>query len=193
MSAWFDVLSTNDVRGGIHDEAGMLRSARYLRELIEEEIKTGIPASKILLGGFSQGGAISLLTGIMLPFVLGGVFSLCGYLPMIPRVMTMEDQLMPLRLRRELAMFMGNGTNDPKVKFPWGEWSAVGLAVTGYDVDFRSYLFVFFSTISLIRLLIDTRRKGHCMHPAILSNIAEWIDFRLSLDDEDLDAGICFE
>ena len=141
MSSWFDVLSTNDVRGGTHDEVGMSRSRLYLRSLIEEDIAAGIPPSRIVLGGFSQGGAISLLTGITLPFALRGVFSLCGYLPMIPRVVTMsEDELLPAGLRQDLAIFMGNGTNDPKIKYPWGQWSAKALTTMGYQVDFRSYL-----------------------------------------------------
>ena len=141
MSSWFDVLSTNDVRGGSHDEIGMSRSRLYLQSLVEKEIDAGTPPSRIVLGGFSQGGAISLLTGISLPYVLRGVFSLCGYLPMIPRVTTMsENDLMPAPLRQGLAIFMGNGTNDPKIKHPWGQWSAKALMTMGYKVDFRSYL-----------------------------------------------------
>ncbi|MCJ1283257.1 hypothetical protein MMC26_002585 [Xylographa opegraphella] len=168
MSSWFDVLTTNDVRGGTHDEAGMARSRLYLQSLIEREIEAGIPPSRIVLGGFSQGGAISLLTGISLPFALRGVFSLCGYLPMIPRVLALsETELMPAHLRQDLAIFVGNGTNDPKIKHPWGQWSAKALVTMGYKVDFRSYL-----------------RRGHRMHPPILANIAQWIDLRIPLDEE---------
>ena len=141
MSSWFDVLSTNDVRGGLHDEVGMARSCRYLQSAIQAEIDGGIPPSRILLGGFSQGGAIALLTGTALPYALRGVFSLCGYLPMIPRVLTMEaDELMPVSIRRDMPIFIGNGTNDPKVKFPWAQWSAGALQVMDFQVDFRGYL-----------------------------------------------------
>ena len=124
MSSWFDVLSSNDVRGELHEE-GISRPRHYLQYLVQAEIEGGIPTSRIILGGFSQGGAIALLTGISSPYPLRGVFSLCGSLPMIPRILaSTEEDLMPRSIRQKAAIFIGNGTNDPKIKYPWGQWSA---------------------------------------------------------------------
>lgn len=118
------------------------KSMNYLHSLIQSEIAAGIRPSRIVLGGFSQGGAIALRTGISLPFPIRGIFSLCGYLPNTPGVVKQakEENLMSEGVRGNLKVFVGNGTNDPSVKFPWSEWSAQALKLLRFDVDFRSYL-----------------------------------------------------
>ena len=64
------------------DEPGMLKSMRSLNELITTEVDSGIPAERVVLGGFSQGGAMSLLTGLTTERKLGGVVVLSGWLPL---------------------------------------------------------------------------------------------------------------
>jgi lysophospholipase-1 len=64
------------------DEVGMLRSSRQINELISAEIDAGVNPSRIVLGGFSQGGAMSLLTGLTSERKLGGVAALSAWLPL---------------------------------------------------------------------------------------------------------------
>jgi predicted esterase len=62
------------------DEAGITRSQQYVHSLIAKEIEKGIPSERIVLGGFSQGGAMSLMSGVTAPTRLGGIFGLSCYL-----------------------------------------------------------------------------------------------------------------
>lgn len=70
----FDELQANE------DDAGIRRSQAYLHSLIATEIEKGIPSDRIVLGGFSQGGAMSLMSGVTCPTKLGGIFGLSCYL-----------------------------------------------------------------------------------------------------------------
>lgn len=64
------------------DEPGMLNAVRKLNELITAEVDAGIPADRIIIGGFSQGGAMSLLTGLTSERRLGGIVVMSGWLPL---------------------------------------------------------------------------------------------------------------
>jgi predicted esterase len=66
----------------VEDEDGMLTSVELIRGLIGDEIRSGIDPSRIVLGGFSQGGAMSLLTALTLDFKLAGVVCMSGWLPL---------------------------------------------------------------------------------------------------------------
>ena len=79
------------------DEDGMLRSAASIRKLIEEEIGLGIDSSRILLGGFSQGGAMSLLTALTSDFKLAGVACLSGWLPL-------QNKIKSVRMRHQVLV-----------------------------------------------------------------------------------------
>lgn len=70
----FDDIQQNE------DEAGITRSQAYIHSLIAKEIEKGIPSERIVLGGFSQGGAMSLMSGVTAPTRLGGIFGLSCYL-----------------------------------------------------------------------------------------------------------------
>jgi predicted esterase len=80
MPGWYDISNFSDLATRTEDEVGCQRSAKYFHQLIDEEIKSGIPSERIVLGGFSQGGAISLLAGVTAPNKLGGIFGLSCYL-----------------------------------------------------------------------------------------------------------------
>jgi phospholipase/carboxylesterase len=79
MRAWYDILQLG---GGPEDEAGIRASQKTIEDLIAEERRRGIPASRIVLAGFSQGGAIALQTALRLPEPLAGVMALSTYLPL---------------------------------------------------------------------------------------------------------------
>lgn len=80
MPSWFDIYSFG--LNAEEDEEGMLKSSRSISELITAEIKAGISESRIVLGGFSQGGAMSLLTGLQPDRNLAGLAVLSGWLPL---------------------------------------------------------------------------------------------------------------
>jgi len=67
MPGWYDIADFGDLANRSDDEAGILRSQKVFHTLIEDEIKSGIPTERIVLGGFSQGGAMSLMAGITSP------------------------------------------------------------------------------------------------------------------------------
>ena len=78
MRAWYDIIEISTSRG--QDEAGIKHSAGKINDLIELEISRGIPASKIILAGFSQGGAMALYVGLRYPEKLAGIMALSAYL-----------------------------------------------------------------------------------------------------------------
>ncbi|OXA37047.1 acyl-protein thioesterase 1 [Folsomia candida] len=80
MPSWFDIRSL-DKNDGNEDEQGVKNASQDIVKMIDDEIKAGIPADRILLGGFSQGAALSLYTGLTGPHSLAGLVILSGYLP----------------------------------------------------------------------------------------------------------------
>jgi len=80
MPSWFDIRSL-DKNDNNEDESGVKKASELINKMIEDEVKAGIPASRIVLGGFSQGGALSLYTGLTGSNLLAGVLVLSGYLP----------------------------------------------------------------------------------------------------------------
>ncbi len=75
----FDIIQFGS---GIEDEPGMLKTVRLLNEIITAEVDAGIPANRIIIGGFSQGGAMSLLTGLTTERKLGGIVAMSAWLPL---------------------------------------------------------------------------------------------------------------
>lgn len=80
LLAWYDLRSSNFVEQ--EDEAGLRVGQHYYESLIRREINRGISPHRIVIGGFSQGCALSLMTGIRFAERLGGVFGMSGYLPL---------------------------------------------------------------------------------------------------------------
>uniref|UniRef100_A0A8C6ANC9 palmitoyl-protein hydrolase n=1 Tax=Monodon monoceros TaxID=40151 RepID=A0A8C6ANC9_MONMO len=80
MPSWFDLMGLSP--DAPEDEAGIKKAAESVKALIEHEMKNGIPANRIVLGGFSQGGALSLFTALTCPRPLAGTVALCCWLPL---------------------------------------------------------------------------------------------------------------
>ena len=131
MRAWYDIVSL-DSRG--HDEAGIRRSAAAIEELIAREIERGVPASRIVLAGFSQGAAMALFTGLRYPDALGGIIALSGYLPLAD---ALPDEA--AAANRQLEVFQAHGRHDEVVPHALGHGSAELLRAAGYAVDWREY------------------------------------------------------
>ena len=80
MPSWFDLLSLDPA--GKEDEVGIKKAHQLVEMLIEEEVKAGIPSERIMLGGFSQGGALALYTALNCKQRLGGVIALSCWAPL---------------------------------------------------------------------------------------------------------------
>jgi lysophospholipase-1 len=100
------------------DEHGMLSTVAYLTTLIDNLVKQGIPAQRIVLGGFSQGHAMALLTGLVSEYAgkLGGLVGLSGYLPLPDRIAALRDEAgLPKNVDDTVQVFLARGTADPLV------------------------------------------------------------------------------
>jgi len=135
MPGWYDILAFGDLQSD-QDEKGITKSQTYFHSLIADEVKAGIPSNRIVLGGFSQGGAMSIFSGITAPTKLGGIFGLSCYLLMHNKVHELVPSDSP---NKETPIFMGHGDSDPLVKTPWGQLTAKRLQDMGYKVDLKIY------------------------------------------------------
>jgi predicted esterase len=127
--AWYDILGlTPDAK---EDETGMRASRDAVHNLIEEEKKLGIPARRIFVGGFSQGGAIALLSALTYKEELGGILALSTYLPKV----TLKEMSAPAA-----HIWMAHGTADGIVQYRWGSMSRDALKERpGVNVAFKEY------------------------------------------------------
>lgn len=132
MRAWYDVTSTS--LGSRQDEAGIRESEQQLRALIRREVECGVPAQRIVLAGFSQGGAIALHTGLRYPERLAGIIALSSYLPLAE---TLQTEAHPDN--KELPVMMAHGTEDTVIPLALGEISCQRLKMQDYPVTWRSY------------------------------------------------------
>lgn len=136
MRAWYDILTLE--RGGPQDEAGIRESSRLLEMLIEREHERGIPYEKIVLAGFSQGGAIALHTALRYPHRLAGLMALSTYLPLQDsfdrEVLHNADAQ-----SQELPIFMAHGSSDPMLPMALGQHAHTILEKAGYEVEWHDY------------------------------------------------------
>jgi phospholipase/carboxylesterase len=132
MRAWYDI-SAADLTNRA-DLAGVRQSQAQLEALIERENARGIPAERIVLAGFSQGGAIALYAGVRHAERLAGIMALSTYL-ISPDALAGEASA----ANRGAPIFMAHGTADPIVRFQWGEASKRLLEAGGYDVEWHTY------------------------------------------------------
>ncbi|KAI8901616.1 acyl-protein thioesterase-like protein 1,2 [Globomyces pollinis-pini] len=133
MPAWYDIISL-DRENAKEDEPGMLHTVEQINGLIKAEIDAGIPSDRIILGGFSQGGAMTLLTGLTTTHKLAGLVCLSGYLPLAAKMDTLQKTT-----NKATPIFMGHGTADQVVNYQWARLSEERLKSLGYNVDFKSY------------------------------------------------------
>jgi len=132
MRAWFDIVGLD--RRSVEDEAGIRESAEGIRALVSREKERGIPAERIVLAGFSQGGAMALHTALREDQPLAGILALSTYLPLAA---TLEDEAHPANA--SVPILQAHGTADPIVPITLGEASRDRLRERGYEVDWRTY------------------------------------------------------
>jgi phospholipase/carboxylesterase len=132
MRAWYDILALD--RGAAEDDRGIRQSAEAIGALVRRERERGIAADRIVLAGFSQGGAMALFTALRWPERLGGVIALSCYLPLAA---TLPAEAHPAN--GATPVFMAHGTMDPIVPTALGEGSRDVLRARGYDVEWHTY------------------------------------------------------
>ncbi|MGH8751208.1 MAG: alpha/beta hydrolase, partial [Burkholderiales bacterium] len=132
MRAWYDI-SASDLSLR-EDEAGVRASQREIEKLIAREKQRGIAANKIVLAGFSQGGAIALQTGLRYPERLAGLVALSGYL-LLPDVLRAEATA----ANRSAPIFQAHGTHDPMVPCAMARVGCEHLVAAGYAAEWHEY------------------------------------------------------
>lgn len=154
-SAWFDLLDTNFIAR--EDEPGLKMAADYVDGLIDAEIARGIAPARIVLGGFSQGGALSLLTGLRSAHRLGGIIALSGWLPL-------ADGLASERSAKahDKPVFLGHGKLDQITPVDMAETARDRLTDWGCRVDLRTYSI------------------GHTIDRTELRDVGDWLARELS-------------
>lgn len=132
MPSWYDIAEA-DLRRR-HDEAGVRRSAAQVRALIERENERGVASERIVLAGFSQGGAIALFEGLRHPRRLAGILALSTYL-------VCEDSLLDelSAANANTPVFIAHGELDPMVGIERGEAARDRLLALGHAVQWHSY------------------------------------------------------
>jgi phospholipase/carboxylesterase len=131
MRAWYDILQLG---GGTEDDAGIRASQALVEGLIERENSRGVQARRIVLAGFSQGGAIALQTGLRHPEPLGGILALSTYLPLAATLAAERGAA-----NRNLPVFMAHGTLDPMIPIARARASRASLEALGYAVQWQEY------------------------------------------------------
>jgi phospholipase/carboxylesterase len=136
MRAWYDIFppSSHAAQPRQEDEPGLRASMAQVQALIDREIAMGVPASRIVLMGFSQGCAMTLLAGLRAPQRLAGLVALSGYLP-LPATTAAERS----EANAGLPVFMGHGEDDEIVALERGEAARDALLALGHPVEWHTY------------------------------------------------------
>ena len=132
MPSWYDIRGMDIVSR--QDEAGLRASAAEVQAVIDREVALGVPASRIILGGFSQGAVMALLTGLRAPQRLAGLLGMSGYLALAS---TTEAERSAAN--RDVPIFLGHGRQDGVVPFAAGVAARDALVALGYAVEWRDY------------------------------------------------------
>jgi phospholipase/carboxylesterase len=155
MRAWYDIVAAN--LGDRADAQGLAQSVDQVEALIADQVARGIPASRILLAGFSQGGAVTLACGLRRRAPLAGLIALSAYLPQPERAAT---ALAPGAATQPL--FMAHGSQDPVVPLAAGAHTAEVLRGLGFAVDWHAY------------------PMGHSVCAEEIDALAQWLDRRFA-------------
>ena len=131
MRAWYDIFQLG---GGAEDEEGIRASEDIVAKLIAAENAKGLPSQRIVVAGFSQGGAIALQTGLRYKERLGGILALSTYLPLSANLENERSDA-----NRDLPIFMAHGSHDDVIPLARAEQSRKMLVDSGYPVEWHRY------------------------------------------------------
>jgi phospholipase/carboxylesterase len=153
MRAWYDVLSPDF--GRAEDSNGIRQSEQDLLTLIAREVANGIPEGRIVLAGFSQGGAMALHTGVRYPQPLAGILALSCYLPLAESLAREHSEA-----SRAVPIMMAHGAADPLIPLALASQSRDRLRQHGYTVDWHSY------------------PMPHAVYPQEIRDLRDWLEER---------------
>ena len=155
MRAWYDISALSfDQRA---DEVGMRESIAEVDALIGRERDRGVPPQRLVLAGFSQGGAVALAAGLRREAGLAGIVSLSSYLPMAAQT---AAEITPAG--RATPVFQGHGTQDPMVPLSAGQRSKTALEALKVPVEWHSYPI------------------GHSVCPEEVADLRRWLGMRFA-------------
>lgn len=132
MRAWYDVLSLDLPRQ--EDAEGVYASEQAINALLEREKQRGIPAERIVLAGFSQGGVMALHTGLRYPERLAGILALSCYIPLAARLSNERGSA-----NQSTPIFITHGDYDAVIPMRYGQQSVDLLKSLGYAVEWSDY------------------------------------------------------
>ena len=150
MRAWYDIVSLE--RRGPEDESGIRASQELVEALIRRENERGIPSERIVLAGFSQGGALALVTGTRYPHKLAGIMGLSCYMLLAERFAAER-----VAANQATPIFLAHGLEDPIVAPLLGEHARAWLEAAGYPVEWHTYA------------------MPHSVCPQEVTDIANWL------------------
>ncbi len=133
MPAWYDILGL-DGKERREDEAGLRASQAQVEALIAKEKSRGVAAGRIVLAGFSQGCAMTLMTGLRHQEKLAGLIGLSGYLPLAGQLEAERHEA-----NRATPIFLVHGTQDPVIPIARARQSRDVLVAAGHDVEWHEY------------------------------------------------------
>ncbi|KAE8744481.1 hypothetical protein FOCC_FOCC008869, partial [Frankliniella occidentalis] len=131
MPAWFDLKSLD--ASGPEDESGIKKASQLIHSMIDAEVSAGIPSNRIVIGGFSQGGALALYSALTYSKPLAGVVALSCWLPL--------NKSFPSFVvgNKETPFLQCHGDCDPIVPFKWGQMTASILKGYLKSIEFKTY------------------------------------------------------
>ena len=132
MRAWYDIIAID--RRAAEDGQGIRASQALVTELIRRENARGIPSERIVVAGFSQGGAMALFCGTRYPERLAGIIGLSCY-----QVLATQFDAERLPANQNTPIFLGHGMQDPVVIPALGEAASRQLQAAGYEVEWHAY------------------------------------------------------
>ncbi|HSI46416.1 MAG TPA: dienelactone hydrolase family protein [Methylophilus sp.] len=132
MRAWYDITGLQP--NSPQDEAGIKAMQETINAMIEDEISKGIPAKRILLAGFSQGGAIAMHTATRFNQALAGVLALSTYLPLKNKLISEQHPA-----NQETPIWMAHGRSDNVIALSTAQASRQALEDAGYSVEWHEY------------------------------------------------------
>jgi len=152
MPAWYDIYA-HDIDRKV-DKKQLVASANDVAKFVDREIENGIPSERIIVAGFSQGGAVGYELALSYPKKLGGLIALSTYF-------ATKDSIEYNTINRHLPIFIGHGASDTIVPEILGEQARDLLKEKKYKVDYHSY------------------KMDHSVCMEEVKDISRWIQLRL--------------
>ncbi len=131
MPAWFDIAHLDP--GAFKDTTGINTARIWIDEIVDMQVQQGIAHERIILAGFSQGGAVALYTALISEKPFAGVMGLSTFLPHVQPLLGNE-----LR-NKTMPIFMAHGQLDPLVPYAIGEATRAELQMAGYQIEWHGY------------------------------------------------------